>query len=552
MTRAYSYIRFSTPEQLKGDSLRRQMEASNAYANEHDLLLDTSLKLQDLGKSAFHGAHKSQGDLGKFLALVTEGRITKGSVLIVENLDRLSREDVMEALEQFMGIIRAGIRLVTLHDGMEYTTQSIKDNWTQLIISITYMARAHDESLRKSQRLKAAHVQKRIKAANGTQKIGRVSPAWVYLNEGRTEYILIPEVCQAITRIFEMKVDGASNLAIARTLNNDPSIWKPPISKRNKSGAWRDSYVVKLLYGNRELIGEYQPHRMKNGKRVPEGDTIPDYFPVAIDPGLWQQVQDIKARNQAKPGNGGGRTGKATNLFTHVAKCGECGSALHFIDKGKSSKGGQYLKCDAARRQLQDSNGKRKCEEPNIRYSEFEQLFFTRFQELDLGVLIPNEDEVQQQIQMAKQQLGRQRAKLIELADIEANLTDTLSRTKSAAIRDKMEVKILDALDQQKDVTSNIKELDQAVKQLSHKRIQLEAQIDKAGELYSLLAKTPQQEIPALRRRIQGQIRGLVDHISVYSHHKKSPRDRSVDKFRIQFNQGYSRSLIVKWLDVEV
>jgi|GEM_PF-5511149 len=33
MTKAYSYIRFSTPEQLKGDSLRRQKEASEQYAN---------------------------------------------------------------------------------------------------------------------------------------------------------------------------------------------------------------------------------------------------------------------------------------------------------------------------------------------------------------------------------------------------------------------------------------------------------------------------------------------------------------------------------------
>jgi len=30
--KAYSYIRFSTPEQLKGDSLRRQLESSRKYA----------------------------------------------------------------------------------------------------------------------------------------------------------------------------------------------------------------------------------------------------------------------------------------------------------------------------------------------------------------------------------------------------------------------------------------------------------------------------------------------------------------------------------------
>ena len=119
-----------------------------------------------------------------------------------------------------MGIVRAGIRLVTLHDGMEYTAQSIKENWTQLIISITYMARAHEESLRKSQRGKATWEQKRLLATNGSKKMSRIAPAWVELNEDSTEYQL-----------------------------------RPKISKKNKLGGWRESYIVKLLKGNRELIG---------------------------------------------------------------------------------------------------------------------------------------------------------------------------------------------------------------------------------------------------------------------------------------------------------
>jgi DNA invertase Pin-like site-specific DNA recombinase len=35
---AYSYIRFSTPEQIKGDSLRRQVELSEAYAAKHQAI----------------------------------------------------------------------------------------------------------------------------------------------------------------------------------------------------------------------------------------------------------------------------------------------------------------------------------------------------------------------------------------------------------------------------------------------------------------------------------------------------------------------------------
>jgi len=33
-----SYVRFSTPEQLKGDSLKRQLKLSQEYADKHGLL----------------------------------------------------------------------------------------------------------------------------------------------------------------------------------------------------------------------------------------------------------------------------------------------------------------------------------------------------------------------------------------------------------------------------------------------------------------------------------------------------------------------------------
>jgi len=59
--KAYSYIRFSTPKQLRCDSLRRQLEASRAYANEHDLILDESLR--DFGMSAFKGKSATEGAL---------------------------------------------------------------------------------------------------------------------------------------------------------------------------------------------------------------------------------------------------------------------------------------------------------------------------------------------------------------------------------------------------------------------------------------------------------------------------------------------------------
>lgn len=42
MQKAYSYIRFSSPEQAKGDSYRRQREAAEAYCQANGLELVAS------------------------------------------------------------------------------------------------------------------------------------------------------------------------------------------------------------------------------------------------------------------------------------------------------------------------------------------------------------------------------------------------------------------------------------------------------------------------------------------------------------------------------
>jgi hypothetical protein len=62
--KAYSYIRFSTPEQQHGDSFRRQTELSQKYAEAHGLTLDENLTYRDLGVSAFDKSNITSGQLG--------------------------------------------------------------------------------------------------------------------------------------------------------------------------------------------------------------------------------------------------------------------------------------------------------------------------------------------------------------------------------------------------------------------------------------------------------------------------------------------------------
>ncbi|MEC8482220.1 MAG: recombinase family protein, partial [Pseudomonadota bacterium] len=90
--KAYSYLRFSTPEQMKGDSFRRQTALAQSYASKNNLILDNELTFEDLGVSAYQGRNKAKGNLGLFLEAVQTGLIERDSVLLVESLDRISRE----------------------------------------------------------------------------------------------------------------------------------------------------------------------------------------------------------------------------------------------------------------------------------------------------------------------------------------------------------------------------------------------------------------------------------------------------------------------------
>ncbi len=143
---AYSYIRFSILEQGKGDSLRRQTSGFDGYCDEEGLT-PANLTLRDLGVSAFRGANQRKGALAVFLRAIREGRVIPGkSVLVVENLDRLSRQEPLDSLDIFREIVNAGVKIVTLTDRQEYTRESIRRNPAQLFIITAIFMRAFDES----------------------------------------------------------------------------------------------------------------------------------------------------------------------------------------------------------------------------------------------------------------------------------------------------------------------------------------------------------------------------------------------------------------------
>src|SRR5947208_3498002 len=155
MRAAYSYLRFSSPAQATGDSIRRQTQAREQWLAAHpEAHLDASLVMTDAGRSAYRRKDWDTYALARFVEHIKSGRVEPGSYLLVENLDRLSREDAGEATELFLSIVNRGVIVVQLSPVVMEFARPV--NTHSLMFAIMELSRGHSESVIKSERCRAA------------------------------------------------------------------------------------------------------------------------------------------------------------------------------------------------------------------------------------------------------------------------------------------------------------------------------------------------------------------------------------------------------------
>jgi DNA invertase Pin-like site-specific DNA recombinase len=402
--RAYSYLRFSTPEQSQGDSFRRQTEASERYATQHGLDLDTKTTFRDLGVSAFRGRNVKEGALGQFIAAVEAGSIQPGSFLLVESLDRLSRQTVNRAFLQFQSIVDQGINVVTLQDGKIYSRETLEENFGDLMVSLAVMFRANEESATKSKRLKAAWTAKRKKAVEGTHKLTSICPAWLTLDRGKGTFVVLKDRAKVVRRIFDMTLGGHGKATIAQAFNREGV----PVFGRSEQG-WHPSYIQKIL-DNDAVHGVFHPHRLDvssgRRKRVPDGEPVEGYYPAVVSRETFLQARRLRQGRKIDSGRKGVRF---SNLFTGIAKCGHCGAPMHYVNKGAGRKGGTFLICSNARRAASNCNNR------PWRYGSAEKFILLGLQEVDYRELFP---EVHRSVREKLDGLAR--ARVVKEADMEA------------------------------------------------------------------------------------------------------------------------------------
>lgn len=362
---AYSYVRFSTPEQAKGFSKDRQDEGFLGLCERKGWSPDTSLNINDLGKSGFKGEQKG---LRAFLAAIEQGRVEPGSILVIEKLDRLSRQQIDPAMDLFKKILKAGVWIATTSPERIYTEKSV-NNVLDLMEAMFGFYLANEESQKKSDRTIDNWERKR--KLSEAKPIGGKAPAWVRWVDGAWE--LDKPKAKIVKQIFQWAIDGLGSRQICKKLNQEkiPNIALG--TRENSKATWNLRYVEQIQV-MRQTMGELQNYKMNGKKRVSVGEPIKGYFPAAVSEETFYACQAArKARTKLK----GPQGERIANLFQGLCFDAESGSTMRIWNSGQNDK-----KKGIMRRIAAHHGGDGLCSFKSWGYEEFETNFLTFVREI--------------------------------------------------------------------------------------------------------------------------------------------------------------------------
>jgi DNA invertase Pin-like site-specific DNA recombinase len=404
----YSYIRFCSKKQGKGSSLYRQTqdtlagESPESWCARNGVTLDTGLTFRDLGVSAYTGDNARQGELRAFLDAVKSGRIRPGSFLLVERVDRITRQGVDVGLDLIKEILRKGVSIVTLANGRVYGPEAVKGLMKGLLELQMYLEQAQQYSEALSARVGAAWELKRHKARNGKVLATAKMPPWLAPAGDKDDRrpVVVPEKAALVRRVYDLAVSGQGVARIVRTLTEDGT---PPLTRGQ---AWSRTTVYRLLT-NRAVLGEYQPGRGRANAWLPDGPPVEGYYPEVISPATFHKVQ--ACMGSRKLGNAG-RQSNLVNVFSGLLKDAR---------NGKSYVAAFRVEKRGGRRHHVLMSAEKAAGANSFPFPVFERAILSCLREVDPRELLPDGDHEQDEALALSGELASLESRL---ADLEAEL----------------------------------------------------------------------------------------------------------------------------------
>lgn len=314
---AYSYRRFSSKQQSDGTSLERQMELAQDVCKAQgwrfvDLPPDEGVSAFRVAADGEQAANVHKGHLGAFLKRVESGDIKRGSVLIVERLDRFSRNYFDVVFPKWLALLQSGVEIYSCVSNTHYSLASIRKNPMLAGMALIEMANANEYSSGMSKRISRAHSIRIAECAKGKKmNLGPWQPGWITWEgkKGEAGRITLNEHAATVQRVVREYVSGMSMFKIAAGLIRD----KVPLMRR---GMWSQGVVRYLL-----------EHKSLTGDKVVKGVTLKGFYPALISVAEHRRLQAMLADNRNRRG-GSPLTDHVANLFRNRCKCHHCGATM--------------------------------------------------------------------------------------------------------------------------------------------------------------------------------------------------------------------------------
>jgi len=141
--KCFSDQRYSSTAQADGTSIVRQSSIAQRVAKDNGL---EYVEIFDRGISAFKGRNSVDGKLGEFISDVRNNALPNNCWLVVESLDRLTRQNPYKAFGLMRELIERGVTIVTGNDNKKYSREAIGDDLSDLFTMILEFTRGHNES----------------------------------------------------------------------------------------------------------------------------------------------------------------------------------------------------------------------------------------------------------------------------------------------------------------------------------------------------------------------------------------------------------------------
>lgn len=431
MKKVFLYHRVSTEQQVEdGSGMARQAELLQEYV-ERTRILDSMddpvpVVLEDGGLSAFKGHNFLHGQMGIWMDEVKAG-MWDGSILVVENIDRFSRQNPFNVMGYLSELINHSIAIHDVNMNMVIS----RENSAMLPMVMMNAQRAYDESKFKSTRIRAGWAKKRENAFNNGTIVTNKRPKWIDIVDN--QYVL-NDKARIVTEIFRLYQTGIGCPTIAKTLREMGEDWK-------FDRVWTAEAVHKVLRNRRvtgvifisELIRDYN----STDNPVDQKRYEMNVYPPVISEDEFNLVQQIltsrrpgkatggksikKIRNEdgtvVKDENGypiyetsdNGEITKS-NIFNAVCRCARCGSPMYHNvvtvkrkpvkDSSPFEQEYRYIRC------LNERDGL--CDNKSLRYEVIEQFIMEHVKELDFDTII-QENRVNPEIELVRLKLQEER-----------------------------------------------------------------------------------------------------------------------------------------------